>query len=450
MPEALEKWDLKLIDSVCPDIARIIIGIDKRQSEELSKGDFDKPNMQIIQDGTVNMAYLACYVCKYINGVAELHTKLLKQSVLPSFFEIYPDKFQNKTNGITQRRFLRLCNPEYSALITELLGSDEWINDLSRLKELEKFAQNKDVLERFIEIKKENKKKLANYIRLKDGDSFSPDFIVDSQIKRLHEYKRQLLNILVILELYFEIKEKSLNDFTPTVFIFGAKAAPGYDRAKGIIKLINEVKRLVEADEYVSQFIKIIFVSDYSVSYAEKIIPASDVSEQISTAGTEASGTGNMKFMLNGAVTLGTFDGANIEIVERAGEENNYIFGARVEEINKIKDTYEPRKIYNSNPKVKRCLDTLVDGTFSDNNTGIFRELYDSLLEGASWHKADNYYLLLDFEPFLKAKLRLNLDYKDKYAFAEKCFRNTCAAGFFSSDRTIEDYSKNIWKINKL
>lgn len=226
--------------------------------------------MQIIQDGTVNMAYLACYVCKYINGVAELHTKLLKQSVLPSFFEIYPDKFQNKTNGITQRRFLRLCNPKYSALITELLGSDEWINDLSRLKELEKFAQNKDVLERFIEIKKENKKKLASYIRLKDGDSFSPDFIVDSQIKRLHEYKRQLLNILVILELYFEIKEKSLNDFTPTVFIFGAKAALGYDRAKGIIKLINEVKRLVEADEYVSRFIKIIFVSDYSVSYAEK------------------------------------------------------------------------------------------------------------------------------------------------------------------------------------
>ena len=391
MPEALEKWDLKLIDSICPDIARIIIGIDKRQSEELSKGNFYKLNMQIIQDGTVNMAYLACYVCKYINGVAELHTKLLKESVLPSFFEIYPDKFQNKTNGITQRRFLRLCNPKYSALITELLGSDEWINDLSRLKELEKFAQNKDVLERFIEIKKENKKKLANYIRLKDGDSFSPDFIVDAQIKRL-----------------------------------------------------------VEADEYVSRFIKIIFVSDYSVSYAEKIIPASDVSEQISTAGTEASGTGNMKFMLNGAVTLGTFDGANIEIVERAGEENNYIFGARVEEINKIKDTYEPREIYNSNPKVKRCLDTLVDGTFSDNNTGIFRQLYNSLLEGASWHKADNYYLLLDFEPFLKAKLRLNLDYKDKYAFAEKCFRNTCAAGFFSSDRTIEDYSKNIWKINKL
>ena len=450
MAEALEKWDLKLIDSICPDIARIIIGIDKRQSEELSKGNIDKMNMQIIQDGTVNMAYLACYVCKYINGVAELHTKLLKESVLSSFYKAYPDKFQNKTNGITQRRFLRLCNPQYSALITELLGSDDWINDLSRLKELEKFTQNKNVLDRFIEIKKENKKELAAYIFLKDGDSFSPDFIVDSQIKRLHEYKRQLLNILVILELYFEIKEKSLNDFTPTVFIFGAKAAPGYDRAKGIIKLINEVKRLVEADEYVSRFIKIIFVSDYSVSYAEKIIPASDVSEQISTAGTEASGTGNMKFMLNGAVTLGTFDGANIEIVERAGEENNYIFGARVEDINKIKDTYSPKSFYESDKKIKRCLDALVDGTLSDNDTGIFKDLYNSLLEGASWHKADNYYLLLDFEPFLNEKLKLNLDYKDKYAFAEKCFRNTCAAGFFSSDRTIEDYSKNIWKINKL
>ena len=217
----------------------------------------------------------------------------------------------------------------------------------------------------------------------------------------------------------------------------------------GIIKLINEVKRLVEADEYVSRFIKIIFVSDYSVSYAEKIIPASDVSEQISTAGTEASGTGNMKFMLNGAVTLGTYDGANIEIVERAGEENNYIFGARVEDIRKIQNSYNPKSLYENDAKIKRCLDALVDGTLSDNNTGIFEELYNSLLKGASWHKADNYYLLLDFEPFLNEKLKLNLDYKDKYAFAEKCFRNTCAAGYFSSDRTIEEYCNDIWKITK-
>ncbi len=445
MAEALEKWDLKLIDSICPDIARIIINIDKKQQNEGLK---DK-SVQIIQNGMVNMAYLACYVCKYINGVASLHTELLKSDVLSSFFNLYPQKFQNKTNGITQRRFLRLCNPKYSSLITELLGSDDWIYDLSKLKELEKYAQNKDVLDRFIEIKKENKRELANYIRLRDNDSFSPDFIVDSQIKRLHEYKRQLLNILVILELYFEIKEKSLKDFTPTVFIFGAKSAPGYDRAKGIIKLINEVKRLVEADEYVSRFIKIIFVSDYSVSYAEKIIPASDVSEQISTAGTEASGTGNMKFMLNGAVTLGTYDGANIEIVERAGEENNYIFGARVEDIRKIQNSYNPESLYENDAKIKRCLDALVDGTLSDNNTGIFEELYNSLLKGASWHKADNYYLLLDFEPFLNEKLKLNLDYKDKYAFAEKCFRNTCAAGYFSSDRTIEEYCNDIWKITK-
>ena len=445
LAEALEKWDLKLIDSICPDIARIIINIDKKQQNEGLK---DK-SVQIIQNGMVNMAYLACYVCKYINGVASLHTELLKSDVLSSFFNLYPQKFQNKTNGITQRRFLRLCNPKYSSLITELLGSDNWIYDLSKLKELEKYAQNKDVLDRFIEIKKENKRELANYIRLRDNDSFSPDFIVDSQIKRLHEYKRQLLNILVILELYFEIKEKTLKDFTPTVFIFGAKSAPGYDRAKGIIKLINEVKRLVEADEYVSRFIKIIFVSDYSVSYAEKIIPASDVSEQISTAGTEASGTGNMKFMLNGAVTLGTYDGANIEIVERAGEENNYIFGARVEDIRKIQNSYNPKSLYENDAKIRRCLDALVDGTLSDNNTGIFEELYNSLLKGASWHKADNYYLLLDFEPFLNEKLKLNLDYKDKYAFAEKCFRNTCAAGYFSSDRTIEEYCNDIWKITK-
>lgn len=447
MAEALEKWDLSLIDAVCPDIARIIINIDKRQSLELSSDGFGKSKMQIIQNGTVNMAYLACYVCKYINGVAELHTNLIKHSILSSFYNAYPDKFQNKTNGITQRRFLRLCNPKYSELITELLGSEEWINDLSLLKNLEKFAQSKSVLDRFIEIKQDNKRKLASYISLKDGDSFSPDYIVESQIKRLHEYKRQFLNILVILELYFEIKEKSLTDFTPTVFIFGAKAAPGYVRAKGIIKLINEVKRLVEADEYVSRYIKIIFVADYSVSYAEKIIPASDVSVQISTAGTEASGTGNMKFMLNGAVTLGTYDGANIEIVERAGEENNYIFGARVEDIEKIKDTYDPKALYESNKKIKRCLDALVDGTLSDNNTGMFAELFESLLNGASWHKADNYYLLLDFEPLLNAKLKINVEYKDKYAFAEKCFRNTCAAGYFSSDRTVEEYCKDIWKI---
>ena len=352
----------------------------------------ENSDIQIIQNGMVHMANLACFVCKYINGVANLHTEILKSDTLNSWYKLNPNKFQNKTNGITQRRFLRLCNPKLSELITDLLGSEEWITDLSKLKELEKFADNKDVLDRFMDIKKENKKTLSNYILKLDNDSFSPDFIVDSQIKRLHEYKRQFLNILVILELYFELEEKSLTDFTPTVFIFGAKSAPGYERAKGIIKLINEVKRLVEANEYVSRFIKIIFVSDYSVSYAEKIIPATDISKQISTAGTEASGTGNMKFMLNGAVTLGTFDGANIEIVQNAGEENNYIFGARVEDIEKIKSTYDPKKIYNSDPKIKRCLDALVNGTLSDNNTGIFRELYASILDGASWHKADNYY----------------------------------------------------------
>ena len=446
MAEALEKWDLKLIDSVCPDIARIIINIDKKQQADLSK---DNSDIRIIQNGTVHMANLACFVCKFINGVANLHTEILKADTLKSWYKLYPNKFQNKTNGITQRRFLRLCNPKLSELITDLLGSEEWINDLSKLKELEKYADNKDVLDRFMDIKKENKKTLSNYILKVDGESFSPDFIVNSQIKRLHEYKRQLLNILVILELYFELDEKSLTDFTPTVFIFGAKSAPGYDRAKGIIKLINEVKRLVESNEYVSRFIKIIFVSDYSVSYAEKIIPATDISKQISTAGTEASGTGNMKFMLNGAVTLGTFDGANIEIVQNAGEENNYIFGARVEDIEKIKDAYNPVEIYNSNPKIKRCLDSLIDGTLSDNGTGIFKELYNSILNGASWHKPDNYYLLLDFDSMLETELKANNDYKDKYAFAHKCFLNMCNAGFFSSDRTILDYAENIWNIKK-
>lgn len=446
MAEALEKWDLNLIDDLCPEIARIIINIDKKQAKELSSENSD---IQIIQNGMVHMANLACFVCKFINGVANLHTEILKSDTLNSWYKLSPNKFQNKTNGITQRRFLRLCNPKLSELVTDLLGSEEWITDLSKLKELEKFADNKDVLERFMDIKKENKQTLSNYILKLDNDSFSPDFIVDSQIKRLHEYKRQFLNILVILELYFELEEKSLTDFTPTVFIFGAKSAPGYERAKGIIKLINEVKRLVEANEYVSRFIKIVFVSDYSVSYAEKIIPATDISKQISTAGTEASGTGNMKFMLNGAVTLGTFDGANIEIVQNAGKENNYIFGARVEDIEKIKSTYDPKKIYNSDQKIKRCLDALVNGTLSDNNTGIFKELYTSILDGASWHKADNYYLLLDFEPMLQTELKANNDYKDKYAFARKCFLNMCNAGFFSSDRTILDYAENIWDITK-
>ncbi len=440
LPEALEKWDIKLITKISQEITEIITQIDKQFKNEQNE-------LSIIEDEQVNMAYLACYCSKYINGVAEIHTEILKRDVLSQFYKLYPEKFQNKTNGITQRRWLALCNRGLADLITELLGSNSWINDLDELKKLEKFAEDKTVLQRFIDIKQNNKQLLSDFVYKKEGITLDRNTIFDAQIKRLHEYKRQLLNILCILELYFEIKEGTLKDFTPTTFIFGAKSAPGYLRAKGIIKLCNEVARLIENDSQVSKYIKIIFVSDYNVSYAEKIVAAADVSEQISTAGTEASGTGNMKLMLNGAVTIGTYDGANIEIVKEAGEQNNYIFGARVEDIEKIKDSYNPREYYESDPRIKRCLDALIDGTLSDGNTGVFKELYGAILEGTDWHKADHYYLLLDFADFLETKKKLNRDYTNRLQFAKKQWLNMCNAGKFSSDRTIKEYAKEIWKL---
>lgn len=444
LPEALEKWDMKFIRKISPEIAKIITKINAKFRKEL-KNEHDE--LLILQNGQVNMAYLACYCSQYINGVAKIHTQILKDEVLNGFYNLYPQKFQNKTNGITQRRWLALCNRELSNLITELLGSKRWVTDLNDLKKLEKYADDTEILQKFIAIKQNNKQKLADFVYKKEGKALNTDTIFDSQIKRLHEYKRQLLNILCILELYFEIKEGTLKNFAPTTFIFGAKSAPGYARAKGIIKLCNEVADLIEKDSVVSKYIKVIFVSDYNVSYAEKIIAATDVSEQISTAGTEASGTGNMKLMLNGAVTLGTYDGANIEIVKEAGEENNYIFGARVENIEKIKETYNPKEYYQNDNRIKRCLDALIDGTLSDGGTGVFKELYDAILEGASWHKPDHYYLLLDFADFLETKIKLNLDCTDRLAFAKKQWLNMCSAGEFSSDRTIKEYAKDIWKI---
>lgn len=450
MQEALEKWDLKIIRDTVPQVVDIIKKLDKKLKKELAKTGLSKSDAEkiyIIQDKRVHMAYLAVFCSKYVNGVAEIHTEILKNSVLKSWYEVYPQKFQNKTNGITQRRWLYLCNPELSALITELLGTDSWIKNLDKLRNLTKFADDKAVIERFAEIKQEKKNQLARFINAKDGISVNPDTVFDIQIKRLHEYKRQLLNILAILELYFEIKEGTIADFEPTIFIFGAKSAPGYARAKGIIKLINEVAKLIEKDEKVSKYIKVVFIKDYNVSYAEKLVAAADVSEQISTAGTEASGTGNMKLMLNGAVTLGTFDGANIEIVREAGEKNNYIFGATVEKIEDIKDRYNPKEYYENDKRIKRVLDALVDGTLNDGNTKIFKELYTSLLEGASWHEPDHYFLLLDFDDYVKTKIRVNNDCKDKTAFYRKCWLNMCNAGKFSSDRTIKEYCKDIWHI---
>jgi len=451
MQEALEKWSCDLVEKLLPRVYEIIIMINEALIADLYKLNVPKEkinSLKIIKGNLVHMADMAVYASSHTNGVAEIHTQILKDSVLADWYSIYPERFQNKTNGITQRRWLALCNMELSDLITELLGTDGWLVDLGMLKQLEKFADDESVLRRFIDIKKEKKAQLSDYIAHHDGIKIDPDSIFDIQIKRLHEYKRQLLNAFSILYIYFGIKDGSINNFAPTTFIFGAKSAPGYRRAKAIIKFINEIGRIVSSDPATKDLLKVVFVSNYNVSYAEKLVAAADISEQISTAGTEASGTGNMKLMLNGAVTLGTFDGANIEIVQEAGEENNYIFGAKVEELEKIVPEYDSRKIFAENDKIKRVVSALIDGSVSDGGSGDFRELYTSLLDGASWHAPDHYYLLGDLESYIEAKLRANSDYSaDRLAFAKKQWLNMCNAGKFSSDRTIADYAQNIWNI---
>ena len=458
MAEALEKWDCAMVEKVLPEVYGVILRINEKFYADMYERGMDKAQIKAmapVGDGKVKMAFMAIYVSSYINGVAEIHTEILKNNALKEWYEIYPERFQNKTNGITQRRWLALCNPELSALITRLLGNADWVKDLDELKKLEKYADDENVLNEFMAVKEAKKHQLAEFIKMREGIELDTDHIFDIQIKRLHEYKRQLLNALSILYIYFGIKDGSIRDFTPTVFIFGAKSAPGYRRAKAIIKFINEVGRLVNADPDTADKLKVVFVQNYNVSYAEKLVCAADVSEQISTAGTEASGTGNMKLMLNGAVTLGTYDGANVEIVREAGEENNYIFGARVEELEKIMPDYDPREVLFKDEKVKRVLDKLIDGEFDDGGVpsdqeGSFRELYKALTDGASWHVPDHYYVLGDLTSYVEAKLRLNADYKDRLAFARKCWLNICNAGKFSSDRTIKDYAENIWKINKV
>lgn len=450
MAEALEKWWVKLFKTVIPNVYKYVVMIHKALLKELKSlgiSEEDQKKYYIIdKSDLIHMARLAIYASHSTNGVAWIHTEILKDDALHEWYEIYPERFNNKTNGITQRRWLALANMELSGFISDKIGNS-WITDLDKLKDLEKYKDDKAVIKQFGDIKNIKKRQLADYIKKQEGIELNPEFIFDIQVKRLHEYKRQLLNAFSILDIYYGLKEGRIKDFNPTAFIFGAKAAPGYFRAKGIIKFINEIGKMITEDKDVNDKLQVVFVHNYNVSYAEKITPAADVSEQISTAGTEASGTGNMKFMLNGAVTLGTYDGANVEIVQQAGEENNYIFGARVEDIEKIKDSYDPNAIYNSNPRIKRVVDTLIDGTFDDNGTGMFKELYDSLLKGASWHKADNYYLLEDLIPYVDAKLQTNKDYSDTYAFRRKSFINTANAGKFSSDRTIHDYAVDIWKV---
>ena len=436
MGEALEKGPLDLLRSVVPEIADIICRIDSKLRSE-------HPGLYVIQDDVAHMANLSIYVGSYINGVAEIHSQILKDDVFRSWYQVFPERFQNKTNGITPRRWLGLCNPELTALISEKIGGD-FLTDLDRLSQLKPMI-DEDLVSRFNQIKRQKKEQLCKVIKEHEGIALNPDFIFDVQVKRLHEYKRQLLNILSIVDIYFRLKDGSLTDFHPTVYLFGAKSAPGYIRAKAIIRYINRVAAMINNDPAVHDKLKVVFVQNYNCSYAEHIIPAADISEQISPAGTEASGTGNMKLMLNGAVTLGTLDGANVEIVQEAGTENNYIFGATVEQINEARPSYRARGIYESNPRLRRAIDTLVDGTVPTDNEQ--RDLYHALLDGTSWHMADHYFLLMDYESYLEAKLRANRDYADRAAFGKKCLENIASAGKFSSDRTIRQYADEIWHI---
>ena len=449
MAEALEKWDCNLFATVLPEVYPYVILLNEHLRRELAAKGIPPEEMdryEILSSNQVHMARMAVYATHSVNGVAELHSRILKEETLREWYALYPERFNNKTNGITQRRWLALCNPELAEFITKRIG-DGWITNLDELEKLRPYAQETSTLQEFAEIKIKNKRNLAAYLQKQEGVEISADSIFDIQIKRLHEYKRQLLNAFSIVDLYFQLKEGKLPDFVPMTFLFGAKSAPGYWRAKGIIKYINEVAKLIENDPVVRDKIKVLFVANYNVSYAEMLIPAADVSEQISTAGTEASGTGNMKLMLNGAVTLGTYDGATVEIVEQAGEENNYIFGARVEEIRRIAPKYNPMEICRENPRISRIVNTLVDGTFYDGGTGMFADLHKSLLRGETWHQPDNYFLLQDLPSYIDAKLKVNQDYQYKEEFAKKCLLNVASAGKFSSDRTIRQYAQEVWNL---
>lgn len=453
MAEALEKWGADIVEELLPDVYAIILQINEEFISDMYRRGIQRDRierMQPVSGGMVHMAKLAIYSSQYVNGVAKIHTEILKNTALREWYELFPERFQNKTNGITPRRWLALCNPKLSALITELLGNDGWTTDLSQLSKLRQYADDRAVLNRFEQIKHANKQELADYIELHEDIAIDPNSMFDIQIKRLHEYKRQLLNAFGILYIYYGIKDGSIaaGNLAPTTFIFGAKAAPGYARAKAIIKLISEIAELVNNDPTINGLFKVVFIQNYRVSYAEKLVVAADLSEQISTAGTEASGTGNMKLMLNGTMTLGTYDGANIEICEEAGEENNYIFGARVDDLARIMPNYDPRKLYSENTRIARVLNTLIDGTFDDGGTGAFRELYFSLLDGASWHAPDHYYVLGDLENYVQTKLKANSDFKFNHdEFIKKCWLNMASAGKFSSDRTIAEYANDIWKI---
>ncbi|MGL5543833.1 MAG: glycogen/starch/alpha-glucan phosphorylase, partial [Cetobacterium sp.] len=452
LSEALEKWWIGLYEEVVPRISAITERIHYQflnlLEEKYPEDRARRERMSIIQGELIHMAWLAIYGSSKTNGVAALHTDILKHIELKEWYELFPDKFLNKTNGITQRRWMLQCNPQLSNLITELIG-DRWITDFSQMKNLEKYSADKNVIDRFLSIKSEKKKELADYIERTSGVKINPDSIFDIQIKRLHEYKRQLLNILHILDLYYRLKENPEMTIHPVTYIFGAKSAPGYMRAKGTIRLINEIADLVNNDLAIKDMIKVVFIENYNVSAAQYLFPAADISEQISTAGKEASGTGNMKFMINGALTFGTLDGANVEIVEESGIENNYIFGLKVEDVERMKkEGYNPYVPYNETPGLKRVIEALIDGTLDDKGTGYYKELYNSLMKGASWHKADQYFVLEDFAEFRRVQEKINKEFLDRESWGEKAWLNISNGGKFSSDRTIAEYAEEIWNIN--
>nr|WP_307682977.1 glycogen/starch/alpha-glucan phosphorylase [Trueperella bonasi] len=450
LAEALETWEIPIFERLFPRILEIVREIDRRFREEMSEAGLDAGKIDYlapVSGNLVHMAWIACYASYSINGVAALHSEILKADTLNDWYKLWPEKFNNKTNGVTPRRWLDQCNPRLSALLTELLGSDEWVRDLDKLKELEGYLNDTTVLDRVNEIKHANKVDFAEWIKNRQGIDIDPHAIFDTQIKRLHEYKRQLMNALYILDLYFQIKDNPSMEVPPRVFIFGAKAAPGYVRAKAIIKLINTIGELVNNDEDVAGRLKVVFVENYNVSPAEHIIPATDVSEQISTAGKEASGTGNMKFMMNGALTLGTMDGANVEIVDSVGHDNAYIFGAEEDELPELRKTYDPRQTVANTPGLQRVVDALVDGTLDDGGTGLFHDLHHSLMVG-DWGGADEYYVLGDFASYRETRDKMAKDYyADRRHWAAMVWKNIVESGRFSSDRTIRDYANEVWKI---
>lgn len=450
MPEALESWEIRLVEPILPRIVEIIREIDRRfrlehQNQGLSPETLDQ--IAPVGDGRLRMASLACLASRSINGVAALHTQILKRKTLAPWHTLYPERFNNKTNGVTPRRWLKLCNPLLSTFLTELHGSDAWVTDLAQLSQHLGQAEDAAAMQTWRQIKQQNKKNLADVLWEHHGFVLNPEAIFDVQIKRFHEYKRQILLALAALDMYFDLKDNPAQTGPDLVILFGGKAAPGYRLAKGTIKLINEIAALIDRDPKIHGRLKVVFLENYRVSQAERIIPAADVSEQISMAGKEASGTGNMKLMMNGALTLGTYDGANIEIVEAVGEGNAYIFGAREETLLDVLPTYDPHALYQLNPRIKRLLDALVDGTLDDQGSGHFADIRNSLIGGPGINEPDRYYVLGDFEAFRAARAGLVKDYTDQLRWAQRTWANICLSGRFSADRTIQEYAADIWQI---